>query len=30
MKPYLQYVISKYGADFIKLYDKADKIAMLV
>ena len=30
MKPYLQYVISKYGTDFIKLYDKADKIAMLV
>ena len=26
MKSYLQYVISKYGSDFIKLYDKMDKV----
>ena len=26
MKSYLQYVISKYGTNFIKLYDKMDKV----
>jgi len=27
MKKYLDYVISKYGKDYIKLYDRLDKIS---